>query len=129
MTAGPVTLRGAEASLAALRARGIRRLFVNAGTDFAPLVEAYARQPETHLRLPEIIVAPHENVAVSMAHGAFLAEGGPQAVMVHTSVGTANAVCGIINASRARVPILLTAGRSPLFEDTVPGSRNLGIHW
>jgi acetolactate synthase-1/2/3 large subunit len=129
MTAGSATPTVAEVYLAALQARGLRRLFVNAGTDFAPLVEAYARQQESGLLFPEVIVAAHENVAVSMAHGAFLAEGVPQAVMVHTSVGTANAICGVINASRARVPMLLTAGRSPLFEDTVPGSRNLGIHW
>jgi acetolactate synthase-1/2/3 large subunit len=129
MTADPATLTVAEAYLAALRARGLSRLFVNAGTDFAPLVEAYARQRESGLRFPEVVVAAHENLAVSMAHGAFLAEGVPQAVMVHTSVGTANAICAVINASRARVPILLTAGRSPLFEDTAAGSRSLGIHW
>ena len=40
MTADPATRTVAEAYLAALRARGLRRLFVNAGTDFAPQAPA-----------------------------------------------------------------------------------------
>jgi acetolactate synthase I/II/III large subunit len=119
----------AEAYLSVLKDRGITRLFVNAGTDFAPLVEAYARQKQSGRDFPELVVCAHENLAISMAHGAYLGDGRVQAVMVHTSVGTANAVCGTFNASTDRVPILLTAGRSPLFEDSVPGSRDGSIHW
>ena len=119
----------AEAYLSVLRDRGVRRLFVNAGTDFAPFVEAYARQKQSGLDLPELVVCAHENLAISMAHGAYLGDGRVQAVMVHTSVGTANAVCGAFNAATDRVPILLAAGRTPLFEDSVLGSRDGGIHW
>ncbi|MFI0486684.1 thiamine pyrophosphate-requiring protein [Actinomadura sp. 9N215] len=119
----------AEAYLALLKNRGIDRLFVNAGTDFAPIVEAYARRPESGLDLPEVVVCAHENLAVSMAHGAHLGDGRPQAVMLHTSVGTANAVCGVLTAARNRVPLLVTAGRTPLFEDGAPGARDAGIHW
>ncbi len=119
----------AEAYLSVLRDRGVGRLFVNAGTDFAPFVEAYARRKESGLDLPELVICAHENLAVSMAHGAYLGDGRVQAVMVHTSVGTANAVCGTFNAVTDRVPILLAAGRTPLFEDSVLGSRDGGIHW
>lgn len=119
----------AEAYLALLADRGVERLFVNAGTDFAPVVEAYGRVRESGLRFPEIVVCAHENLAVSMAHGAYLAGGRPQAVMLHTSVGTANAVCAIMNASRDRIPILLTAGRTPLYEDGPTGARDATIHW
>jgi acetolactate synthase I/II/III large subunit len=119
----------AEAYLSVLKDRGVSRLFVNAGTDFAPFVEAYARQKQSGLDFPELVVCAHENLAVSMAHGAYLGDGRLQAVMVHTSVGTANAVCGTFNAATDRIPILLAAGRSPLFEDSVLGSRNGTIHW
>ncbi|WP_300609410.1 thiamine pyrophosphate-requiring protein [Trebonia sp.] len=119
----------AEAYLSVLRDRGVSRLFVNAGTDFAPLVEAYARLKQSGLDFPEPVVCAHENLAISMAHGAYLGDGRIQAVMLHTSVGTANAVCGVLNAARDAIPILLTAGRSPLFEDSVPGSRDANIHW
>lgn len=119
----------AEAYLALLKDRGVDRLFVNAGTDFASIVEAYAHAKESGLEFPEPIVCAHENLAVSMAHGAYLANGRPQAVMLHTSVGTANGMCAIINAARDRVPVLLTAGRTPLFERDAFGSRVSQIHW
>jgi acetolactate synthase-1/2/3 large subunit len=119
----------AEAYLSLLRDRGVSRLFVNAGTDFAPFVEAYAHQKQSGLDFPELVVCAHENLAISMAHGAYLGDGHIQAVMVHTSVGTANAVCGTFNAATDRIPILLAAGRSPLFEDSVLGSRDGAIHW
>jgi acetolactate synthase I/II/III large subunit len=119
----------AEAYLSVLKDRGISRLFVNAGTDFAPFVEAYARQKQSGLDFPELVICAHENLAMSMAHGAYLGDGRVQAVMVHTSVGTANAVCGAFNAATDRIPILLAAGRTPLFEDSVLGSRDGTIHW
>jgi acetolactate synthase I/II/III large subunit len=50
-------------------------------------------------------------------------------VMVHVNVGTANALNGIINAARDRIPILFTAGRTPITEAGLPGSRDLYIHW
>lgn len=42
----------AEAYLALLKARGVDRLYVNAGTDTPPIVEAYARAAESGLQLP-----------------------------------------------------------------------------
>jgi acetolactate synthase-1/2/3 large subunit len=52
-----------------------------------------------------------------------------QAVMVHVNVGTANAVCGILNAARSHIPVLFTAGRTPITERGEAGSRNIHIHW
>jgi acetolactate synthase I/II/III large subunit len=66
----------AEAYLSVLSDRGVSRLFVNAGTDFAPFVEAYARQKQSGLDFPELVIAAHENLAISMAHGAYLGDGG-----------------------------------------------------
>jgi acetolactate synthase I/II/III large subunit len=119
----------AEAYLALLRDRGVEHIFVNGGTDFAPVAEAYARSEKAGLALPLPVVVPHENVAVGMAHGAFLITGKPQVVMLHVSVGSANAVMAIMNAARDRAPILLTAGRTPLFEQGALGARNGQIHW
>ena len=64
-----------------------------------------------------------------MAHGYAIASGKVPAVMVHVSVGTANALCGIFNAAREYVPILLTAGRSPITEEGMFGARDTYIHW
>ena len=118
----------AQVYLRLLKSRGVDYIFANAGTDFAPIIEAYAAVKDQS-KLPEPITVPHENVAISMAHGYYLATGKVAAVMVHVTVGTANAICGLYNASRDRVPILFTAGRTPLTEFELHGSRNAGIHW
>jgi len=119
----------AQAYLDLLEDRGVEFFFANAGTDFASLVDAFARRDADGKRAPRPIVAPHESVAVGMAHGVWLATGRPQAVMVHVTVGTANATCAVITAARSQVPILMSAGRTPITEDGLPGSRDLYIHW
>src|ERR1700751_4809233 len=120
---------GAEAYLALLGERGVEYLFANAGTDFAPLVEAFANSARTGAPVPQPVLATHENLALSMAHGWAMVTGRVPAVMVHVSVGTANGVCGALNAARENVPILFTAGRSPLAESGLPGARDVYIHW
>src|SRR5262245_56368244 len=119
----------AGAYLALLANRGVDYLFGNAGTDFAPLIEAYSQAAQTGVPVPRPILATHENLAVSMANGYGLVQRRIPAVMVHVSVGTANMVCAAMNASRDNVAILLTAGRSPLTEQGLPGSRDGYIHW
>jgi acetolactate synthase I/II/III large subunit len=119
----------AEAYLELLKDRGIDVFLGNAGTDFASLVEAFAKSEAGGSRAPRPLVVPHEFVAVSMAHGYYAAGGRPAAVMVHVNVGTANASTAIITASRANVPIFMSAGRTPVTEEGLPGSRDLHIHW
>src|SRR5438132_9128543 len=59
----------AEAYLELLAARGVEYFFGNAGTDFAPIIEAYARRGAHGHLLPRPITVPHEVPAVAMAHG------------------------------------------------------------
>jgi len=119
----------ADAYLALLARRGIDYLFANAGTDFASIIEAFAKAKAMGRKVPEPVLVPHENVAVAMAHGYYMMTGRMQAVMVHVGPGTANSLNGIMNASRQRVPILMTAGRTPINESGVEGARNNFIHW
>src|SRR6476646_3630816 len=115
--------------LALLASRGVEYLFGNAGTDFAPVVEAYAEAAQKGTPVPRPMLATHENLAVTMAHGYAMVSRKIPAVMVHVSVGTANMICAAMNAARETVAILLTAGRSPLTESGLPGSRDGYIHW
>src|SRR5262245_14614797 len=119
----------AEAYLALLAERGVDYLFGNAGTDFTPIIEAYARKAQSGAVFPRPILATHENVAVTMAHGYGMVSRRIPAVMAHVSVGTANMICAAMNAARENVAILLTAGRSPLTETGLLGSRDGYIHW
>jgi acetolactate synthase I/II/III large subunit len=119
----------AEAYLTRLGERGIEYVFANAGTDFAPIVEALSRPAMRQRKLPRFITVPHENVAMAMAHGYYRTCGKPAAVMVHVTVGTANTMNGLINAARDNIPLLLAAGRTPLTETGHISSRNRSIHW
>jgi acetolactate synthase-1/2/3 large subunit len=129
MDSEPQTRIAAEDYLDALAAHGIEHLFCNPGTDFAPIVEAFARAARTNRAVPHPMVVPHENAALSMAHGYTMVTGKPQAVMLHTNVGTANSINMLIDASRDRVPVLLTSGRTPFTESGASGSRSAHIHW
>ena len=119
----------AQAFLELLRERGIDYFFANPGTDFAPIVDAFARFSQEGKQTPKPVTVPYENAAVAMAHGYYLVTGKPQAVMVHVNVGTANGIIGIINAARDYVPILFIAGRTPLTENDQRGARDRYIHW
>jgi acetolactate synthase-1/2/3 large subunit len=119
----------AEDYLDALAAHGIDHLFVNPGTDFAPIIEAFARAARTNRPVPRPMVVPHEHAAVAMAHGYTLVTGRPQAVMLHVNVGLANSINALIDASRDRVPLLLTSGRTPITEEGPHGARSVYIHW
>jgi acetolactate synthase I/II/III large subunit len=119
----------AAAYLWLLADRGVEYLFGNAGTDFAPLIEAYASAAQIGIAVPRPLLATHENVAVAMAHGYAMVSRRIPAVMAHVSVGTANMICAAMNAARENVAILLTAGRTPLTETGLKGSRDGYIHW
>jgi acetolactate synthase I/II/III large subunit len=125
----PVARITAESFLSRLAERGVEYVLANAGTDFAPIIEALSRHPGRNRKYPRVITVPHENVAVAMAHGYYRVSGKPAVVMVHVTVGTANTICGVMNAARDNVPVLLAAGRTPLTETGHIASRNRCIHW
>ena len=119
----------AEAYIELLAARGVDYFFGNGGTDFGPIVDAYAKRLSTELPVPKPVIVPHEITAVAMAHGYTMVTGRPQVVMVHTIAGTANSIGGLINANRTGIPMLFSAGRTPITEGDMRGARNSGIHW
>ncbi len=119
----------AEAYLELLSLRGIDCFFANSGTDFASIVDAFALRQEQGKDRPRPLTIPHEIPLVSMAHGYYLATGRPQVAMVHVGVGTANGLGALMEAQRGRVPILFSAGRTPITEEGSPASRTRFIHW
>lgn len=119
----------AQALLEMLDALGVRYLIGNAGTDFASIIDAFSRRALEGKTAPRPLMVAHECGVVSMAHGYYLATGEPALAMVHTTPGTANALGALMNAFRANVPLVLCAGRTPLTETGMPGSRDTLIHW
>jgi acetolactate synthase-1/2/3 large subunit len=123
-------ITAATAMLGRLGQLGIRYLFANSGTDFAPIIEAYEQaSPELLQQFPKPLTIPHETVAVAMAHGAYLVSGEPQAVMVHVNVGLANSLMGLMNAQSDNIPLIMLAGRTPITEYQREGSRMTPIQY
>ena len=126
------TYTTSTALLEAMREAGARHAFANLGSDHTGIMEAYAhaKGSGTLDSLPELILCPHEFVALSAAHGYAQVSGEPQAVLVHVDCGTQNLGGAIHNASRGRVPVLIFAGLSPVTQQgELPGTRSEHIHW
>jgi len=109
---------------------GIDYIFANLGTDHVSLIEEMARWDSEGRKHPQMILCPHEVVAVHMAGGYALATGRAQAVFVHVDAGTANACMAIQNLFRYRLPVLLFAGRAPYtLHGELTGSRDTYVHF
>ena len=109
---------------------GIEHLFCNLGTDHVALIEAMAGFARAGRPQPNVILCPHENVALHMAGGYAAATGRGQGVLVHVDAGTANAAMGMHNLFRSRLPVLLMAGRAPFtLRGELPGSRDNYVHF
>ncbi|HEY4371559.1 MAG TPA: thiamine pyrophosphate-requiring protein [Burkholderiales bacterium] len=109
---------------------GLDYLFCNLGTDHAPLIEEMARWRRDGLKCPEVLLCPHENVAIHMAGGYAAMSGRGQGVLVHVDAGTANAAMGMHNLFRSRTPVLLMAGKAPFsIHGELPGTRDNYVHF
>ena len=109
---------------------GVDYIFANLGTDHVSIIEEMARWDKEGRKHPEVILCPHEVVAVHMAGGYALATGKCQAVLVHVDAGTANACMAIQNLFRYRLPVMLFAGRAPhTLHGELTGSRDTYVHF
>lgn len=129
MSLNPVP-SGAHHFLEGLADLDIQYVFANLGTDHVPLIEEIARRQREGLPHPQLVLCPHENVAMHMAAGYAALTGRGQAVMVHVDAGTANAAMGMHNLFRGRVPVMLIAGKAPYtLRGEMPGSRDNYVHF
>lgn len=116
-----------EAILEVLADRGIDCVFGNASTS---IIDGFAKFALQGRGKPRPVMVAHEQAAVAMGHGYYAVTGRMQAAIVYSTVGTANALGAIINASRARVPLIVLAARSALAEDgSGPGVRDIHVQW
>ncbi|HEY4270335.1 MAG TPA: thiamine pyrophosphate-binding protein, partial [Galbitalea sp.] len=114
----------------ALVDNGTEYLFLNPGTDTAPLLEAIAGRNARSLRSPTVVLCVHEAVALAAAHGYFMVSGKPQVVVVHVDVGTQNLGAMLHNVWRSEIGVVIFAGRTPVISTgSVPGMRDLPVHW
>ena len=65
-------------------------------------------------RRPEVITCTHEELAVAMAEGYYLATGKPQATLVHDIVGLQHASKAIYESWLNNIPMIIIGGTGPL---------------
>jgi acetolactate synthase-1/2/3 large subunit len=119
-----------DALTEALTQAGVSFIFLNSGTDYPPLIESWAKFKDSGRAMPEIIISPHETVAMSAAQGAAQLTGQAQAVCVHVDVGTQNIGGALHNAYRCRIPVYIFSGLSPYtMEGELKGGRNAQIQF
>jgi len=121
---------GGEALVSLLAIHGVEWIFINPGTDTAPIQEALVALAARGEPTPKLQVCPDERVAVAAAQGFWLRTGRPQAVIVHVDVGTQAMGAAMHNAQRTNAGIVIIAGRAPrTFDGSLPGGRSIPVHW
>ncbi|MGG1659875.1 thiamine pyrophosphate-requiring protein [Brevibacillus sp. NRS-1366] len=103
----------ADAMLQALQDGGVSYLFANFGSDHPSIIEGLSKAKAEGRALPNVVMCPHEHVALCAAHGYAQVTGQAQGVIVHCDVGTQNLGGAVHNAARARVPVFIFAGETP----------------
>jgi acetolactate synthase I/II/III large subunit len=120
----------AEHLVSLLAAHGVEYLFLNPGTDTAPVQEAVYSLAEAGLPAPTVLLSTFESVSLAAAHAYWNMTGRPQAVFVHVDAGTQNLGAMVHNVLRGRAGVIVIAGKTPYGEDDGPsGGRNRPIQW
>jgi benzoylformate decarboxylase len=99
-------MRTVEAFLEILRSEEVSRVFGNPGTTELPFTDALAEVDD-----PSYVLGLQEGSVVAMADGYARATGRPSFASLHVAAGLANGLVGLLNASRSRTPIVVTAGQ------------------
>lgn len=113
---------GSDIMVDAIKASGYRYVSLNPGSSFRGLHDSLVNYGAND---PQMILCPHEKVAVGLAHGYAKASGEPMAVMLHNVVGLLHGTMGIYNAYLDRVPIVVFGGAGPMALDR----RRPNIDW
>ena len=120
----------AEHLVSLLAAHGVEYLFLNPGTDTAPVQEAVYSLAEAGLPAPTVLLSTFESVSLAAAHAYWKMTGRPQAIFVHVDAGTQNLGAMVHNVLRDRAGVVVIAGKTPYGEEDGPsGGRNRPIQW
>ena len=114
---------GSDVIVEMLKAFEIEYVSLNPGSSYRGLHDSLINYGGN--LMPEVILCPHEEIAVGVAHGYARAKGKPMAAAVHNVVGLQHASMAIYNAWCDRLPVIVLGGTGP--NDTV--HRRPRIDW
>jgi acetolactate synthase-1/2/3 large subunit len=101
-----------DAMVELLHALDIDYVFLLPGSSYRGLHDSLVNFGRNHK--PRIVLATHEQIAVSMAHGYAKATGRIGVCILHDLVGLMNGSMGIYNAFGDHAPLLILGGSGPL---------------
>jgi thiamine pyrophosphate-dependent acetolactate synthase large subunit-like protein len=90
----------------------VEYVFLLPGSSYRGLHDSLVNFGRNHK--PTIVLATHEQIAVSMAHGYAKATGRVGVCILHNLVGLMNGSMGVYNAFGDRAPVLVLGGSGPL---------------
>ena len=103
---------GSDVIVDMLKAFEIEYIALNPGATFRGLHDSLVNYGGN--RMPEMILCPHEEITVALAHGYARAKGKPMASAVHNIVGLQHAAMAIYNAWCDRLPVIVMGGTGPM---------------
>jgi benzoylformate decarboxylase len=118
-------MKAARRLIELAQSEGVDRVFGNPGTTELPFMDELAKVPEFHYYL-----GLHEGTAVSMADGYARATRRPSFLNLHIAAGLAHGLANMLNARRARTPMVVTVGqqdRRHLIHDPMLGGDLLAL--
>jgi benzoylformate decarboxylase len=118
-------MKAARRLIELAQSEGVDRVFGNPGTTELPFMDELAKVPEFHYFL-----GLHEGTAVSMADGYARATRRPSFLNLHIAAGLAHGLANMLNARRARTPMVVTVGqqdRRHLIHDPMLGGDLLAL--
>jgi len=112
MAERPTAQYGSDVIVDLLKAFEIEYVALNPGATFRGLHDSLVNYGGNHM--PEVILCPHEEMTVALAHGYARAKGKPMASAVHNIVGLQHAAMAIYNAWCDRLPVIVMGGTGPM---------------
>ncbi len=95
-----------KALIEVMNNNGVEFVFFNPGIDNVPVLETLAAYQAQGKKSPRSILCLDEFVAMTAAHGSWMASGKPQVVSVHSELGTLQIGGALHNAQWGRVPVV-----------------------
>lgn len=111
MPAKPATRYGSDLIVDLLNRYEVPWVALNPGSSFRGLHDSLVNYGGNR---PPIILCPHEEIAVQIAHGYAKATGRPMAAIVHDTVGLLHCAMAVYYAYLDRVPLLLLGATGPM---------------
>jgi len=103
---------GSDVMADMLRILGIQYAAINPGSSYRGLHDSIVNYLGN--QKPEVILCPHEGIAVGMAHGYGKMAGKPMAAMVHNVVGLLHGTLAIYNAWLDEAAVLVVGATGPM---------------